>query len=33
MGSMGKKKEEYTMRFKVKLKRYWTNGSKIAKKP
>ena len=29
----GKNREEYTMRFEVKLKRYWTNGSKTAEKP
>ena len=28
----GKKREEYTMRFEVKLKRYWINGSKNAGK-
>ena len=25
--------KEYTMRFERKLKRYWTNGSKIAQNP
>ena len=29
----GKKRKEYTMRFEVKLKRYWINGRKIAEKP
>ena len=29
----GKKKQEYTMRVAVKLKRFWTNWSKIAGEP
>ena len=29
----GNKREEYTVMFEVKLKRYWTNRSKIAQKP
>ena len=29
----GKKREEYTMRFEVKFKKYWTNRSNISEKP
>ena len=29
---MGKKREEY-MKFEVKLKRYWTNKSKVTENP
>ena len=32
-GKWVKKREEYTMRFEVKLQRYWANGSKTAEKP
>ena len=28
----GKKTEEYTMRFEVKLKRFWSNGNETEKK-